>query len=410
MPLGVPHLIPQSWADVQVSTFQVLQQAQQVHRHSLPLDATTYAQPRMQPQLQTLTIYMQDLRADPDKPEHLLAEIDIPLQKDATEQWWVGSDDMVRRLQSTPSRIDGTEPHKFTVIFLLIIVHFLQGNAKLSIKRGIYRQLFGRLSTTSIEKCHPENLKVSGPEHHSIEIIVEPSIIPMPPNARGNSSFNVKRQPESPLDTERSDDSPGPSHRSKRAKGDRTPDSTIDTAVSSPQMPMSALHSAHSSGYPLSATSLFSSVSHPDYLGLAPGHSPLSASSPGASGSNSARTPRIDAPIVREPIPPQNSNHPPIISSETLAADAKAAAARRNMKNERARGAIIPWLKSQIQQEDGWEAFAKSKGRILTIHEALKGYRFARTMIHKYSNAVTPGDLDAGANRRVTKVRSPFSP
>jgi hypothetical protein len=89
MPINVPQLgIPQAW--------ESLLQNQTV--------AAAYTHPS---QAQLLTIYMLDYRPDPTSPDHLMAEMSIPLYKDASEQLWVNADEMVRTLQGTPGRIDG---------------------------------------------------------------------------------------------------------------------------------------------------------------------------------------------------------------------------------------------------------------------------------------------------------------
>jgi len=115
---------------------------------------------------------MQDHRLETENPDHLLSELPIQLHKDNNDQWWVNADDMIRRLQATPGRIDGMfQPGNFQDAPKLTREMCSIGSAKVSISRGIYRQPFCRLSTTSIEKCHPENLRVS--PDHSIEIIIE---------------------------------------------------------------------------------------------------------------------------------------------------------------------------------------------------------------------------------------------
>lgn len=53
-----------------------------------------------------VTIYMKDFRRYPDNPDHFLAELRMPLIQDDT-QWVVCADEMIRKLQSTPGRIDG---------------------------------------------------------------------------------------------------------------------------------------------------------------------------------------------------------------------------------------------------------------------------------------------------------------
>jgi len=75
-----------------------------------------------------------------------------------------------------------------------------------------------------------------------------------------------------------------------------------------------------------------------------------------------------------------------------------------NVKNEIARAAIIPWLQGMMQMEEEYDYFVKSKGRILSISDTLRAYRFARAMLNKYNNTQTPSDLEGAANRKITKV------
>lgn len=104
LPLGVPQLgmpqIPQAW-DVQ----------------GILANQPAYA--LLRPQV--LTIYMQDYRTE-GEPDHLLAELNIPLWKDANEQWWVNADDMVRKLQSLPGRIDGRLPWSRRISFISLSI------------------------------------------------------------------------------------------------------------------------------------------------------------------------------------------------------------------------------------------------------------------------------------------------
>ncbi|KAG9046169.1 hypothetical protein FS837_004924 [Tulasnella sp. UAMH 9824] len=318
---------------------------------------------------QVLTIYMQDFRTE-GEPDHLLAELNIPLWKDANEQWWVNADDMVRKLQSLPGRIDGL--------------------AKLSIKRGIYRQPFCRVSATSIEKCHPETLRVTGPNDHSIEIVIEPLNHPPPPpplittSSTATSSSTKRHQSE-----EEDLASPAPSSRTKRRKPDESP----ETASSPPAIisPASATGfgggsgSGGSSGFPSSGNGFLSPAGPYTLV-----QSPQSALPP-------------------SPIPSPSTYRPSMIEasspvSPSPVSEIKAADARRNAKNELAKSVVVPWLRAKFEREEGYPEFAKSKGRILTIHEALKGYRFAKAMIQKYNNAQTPPDLDGAPNRKITKV------
>ncbi|KAG8931154.1 hypothetical protein FRC03_012157 [Tulasnella sp. 419] len=308
--------------------------------------AAAYPPVPAQQQMHMLTIYMQDYRNGLDTPDHLLSELSIPLQKDSNDQYWVNADEMVRRLQLTPGRIDGS--------------------AKLFIKRGVYKQIFCRISGSVIEKCMPENLRITS--ELSIEIVIEinnPAGVPSP---RHSSSSIVSTKRPNP-ETEES--SAGP--HSKRSR--HTPDPTTQTSQSiQPNIttPLSA-------NFDVTA-GMFDSHSQ-NYLSIQPTPPALPVI---ASSSKDAS--------------PEKS--PPASKGKTFSSGGKTV----NIKNETARAAIIPWLREQMKKEEGYDSFVKSKGRILTVGEALKGYRFARAMIQKYNNMQTPPDLDGAANRKVTKV------
>lgn len=101
MPVGLPQMgIGQQWG-------MGLLQGQSggglpvVNQHTFNAQQQTSRTPSHQ-----LTIYMQDFRNNPDCPEHYLAELQMPLTQDG-DQWWVSADEMIRKLQGTPGRIDG---------------------------------------------------------------------------------------------------------------------------------------------------------------------------------------------------------------------------------------------------------------------------------------------------------------
>jgi hypothetical protein len=212
--------------------------------------------------------------------------------------------------------------------------------AKLSIKRGVYRQLFCRLSTTSIEKCRPDSLRVT-PER-TIEIFIESTTYPPPSHPSGTqtpSSATSKRQ------------------------------HSIDEGTPSP------------------ASEVHPKRRRQDEMDMEPAS--VSAIVGGPSGLFTSAV--------------ESASSPPDLGSSSNAADLKLDG-RRNRKHQLAKAAITPWLRSKMEVEDGYEAFTKSKGKLLSLEEALKGFRFARAMLHKYGNSLTPEDLEGAPSRKITKV------
>lgn len=61
---------------------------------------------------EAVTIFMEDYRGAHDgEPEHLLAEVFIPLLNSTTHDgYWANAQELVDELQAGPSRIDGTYP------------------------------------------------------------------------------------------------------------------------------------------------------------------------------------------------------------------------------------------------------------------------------------------------------------
>ena len=127
------------------------------------------------PQVGTLiTVYMQDFRFDPSRnnPEHLLAELVVPLMTESVSEgtvFWVSAVSLVQALQAGPGRIDGTVFFHCFIFTLKLIV----GAAKISAKRGKYRQCFVRLLEGGVtEGLSPDSmLKLSAEK--SIELVVE---------------------------------------------------------------------------------------------------------------------------------------------------------------------------------------------------------------------------------------------
>jgi hypothetical protein len=67
--------------------------------------------------------------------------------------------------------------------------------------------------------------------------------------------------------------------------------------------------------------------------------------------------------------------------------------------------AIVAYLRTHIETEDGYYDFAGSKGRLLPIPDLLKGYRFATRIVNAWANRKTPITALGCPNKRITKVR-----
>ncbi|GJJ06577.1 hypothetical protein Clacol_000770 [Clathrus columnatus] len=65
--------------------------------------------------------------------------------------------------------------------------------------------------------------------------------------------------------------------------------------------------------------------------------------------------------------------------------------------------AIVAYLRSHIQNEEGYMEFAASKGRLLPIPELLRGYRFAARIVTTWANRKTPPTAEGCGNKRITK-------
>ena len=121
-------------------------------------------------------------------------------------------------------------------------------------------------------------------------------------------------------------------------------------------------------------------------------------SRPGTSGGAPQATPntRLSSPeegVPGDPISPYG----PFQRHELLPVAAKA-------PKEVVNAAIVAYLRSHIQSEDGYIEFAASKGRLLPIPDLLKGYRFATRIVNAWANRKTPPTIEACPNKRITKV------
>ena len=70
--------------------------------------------------------------------------------------------------------------------------------------------------------------------------------------------------------------------------------------------------------------------------------------------------------------------------------------------------AIVAYLRSHIEKEEGYLEFAGSKGRLLPIPDLLKGYRFATRIVNSWANRKTPLNVEGCPNKRITKARMKF--
>lgn len=265
------------------------------------------------------------------------------------------------------------------------------GPAKLLIKRGIYRQLFCRLSTTSIEKCNPESLRLTN--EYSIEIIVEST---QPPAsavvAPSTSSALVAPSPTipSPDKPVKSPVERPPSSSSKRPPPEQSsPNENNAEASSSKRMKTSIMVSEVPADSPDNTMKTRRTSNAQSNTSTKAAHPrPSSSTTPMAS----TLTMALNNPTVFNPL---RLHEVPFVPPSS---------ANRAAKQQLANSTIIPWLRSQIQLEEGYEAFAKSKGKILSVTEALRCYRFAKRAIDTWNGVEAPDDLSGCAGRKITKV------
>ncbi|KAG8880584.1 hypothetical protein FRB97_000679 [Tulasnella sp. 331] len=337
------------------------------------------ARAQMASVLPLVTIYMQDFRNNPENPEHYLAELRVPLQREG-ERWLVSADDMIRRLQGTPGRIDAP--------------------AKLMIRRGLYKQLFCRLSTTGIEKCNPETLRLNS--DMSIELIVEccgpppsyrvgasplaspavPAPLPTPSPKEDQLSFptpgsaslrtfpSIKRRNEDCSE----DDGDGPQDPapSKKSRPVGTSDPTQQAHILKTNRANTMLTNNKTTALP--------------------------------SYASTSSAPQLEPALARPRTLTEALDRGETFPFSLSPAPSTNTSASRAAKQHLANATIVPWLRSQIQLEDGYDAFVKSKGKILTIVEALKVYRFAKRTIEIWNGAEAPEELVECAGRKITKA------
>lgn len=105
---------------------------------------------------------------------------------------------------------------------------------------------------------------------------------------------------------------------------------------------------------------------------------------------------RLSSPdeVAQEPISPYG----PFQRYDSLPVGAK-------QPKEVVNAAIVAYLRSHIQTEDGYQDFSNSKGRLLPIPELLKGYRFATRIVNTWANRKTPPTIEGCPNKRITKAR-----
>lgn len=123
--------------------------------------------------------------------------------------------------------------------------------------------------------------------------------------------------------------------------------------------------------------------------GATPGPSSLGGATQAASAA------RFSSPeeVIQEPISPYG----PFQRYDAIPMVAK-------QPKEVINAAIVAYLRSHIQNEDGYLEFAGSKGRLLPIPDLLKGYRFATRIVNTWANRKTPPTVDGCPNKRITKV------
>jgi hypothetical protein len=124
--------------------------------------------------------------------------------------------------------------------------------------------------------------------------------------------------------------------------------------------------------------------------GPGPGSSSLSTNHPQATPNTRLSSPEEG---VQDPISPYG----PFQRHESLPIAVKA-------PKEVINAAIVAYLRSHIQNEDGYIEFAASKGRLLPIPDLLKGYRFATRIVNTWANRKTPPTIEGCPNKRITKA------
>ncbi|OCH88281.1 hypothetical protein OBBRIDRAFT_836733 [Obba rivulosa] len=137
--------------------------------------------------LRVLTLLIEDERGG--KTENLLAEVRVPLKQDDSSQggFWADAQDVAEALQSSTARIDG--------------------RAKVSTKRGKWKQVFLRVSPEDGNDSSSANLRIT--KERTLEVFVEDYPAPDPPPNRSQTP-TVQRELLTPVTDTMASPSPGP--------------------------------------------------------------------------------------------------------------------------------------------------------------------------------------------------------
>ncbi|KAG8884500.1 hypothetical protein FRB98_002363 [Tulasnella sp. 332] len=274
------------------------------------------ARAQMASVLPLVTIYMQDFRNNPENPEHYLAELRVPLQREG-ERWLVSADDMIRRLQGTPGRIDAV----------------------------------------------PAPLPTPSPKEDQLSF-------PTPGSASLRTFPSIKRRNEDCSE----DDGDGPQDPapSKKSRPVGTSDPTQQAHILKTNRANTMLTNNKTTALP--------------------------------SYASTSSAPQLEPALARPRTLTEALDRGETFPFSLSPAPSTNTSASRAAKQHLANATIVPWLRSQIQLEDGYDAFVKSKGKILTIVEALKVYRFAKRTIEIWNGAEAPEELVECAGRKITKL------
>ncbi|KAF8590977.1 hypothetical protein K439DRAFT_1123698 [Ramaria rubella] len=358
-----------------------------------------------------VVLLMEDIRFAGPEPDFQLAEVSVSLRPQVGEEggWWADGEEVMKALQLTPSRLEGA--------------------AKVFARRGKYRQCFVRFSEDGTMECQPSSLMVS--REKTIELIIEPNLegratsretypLSMPqhePYLRTYTSPTVgpsqpprgtyddyppygqpQAQLQLPLQSQAypSQQYYPPSQGSSGKRNSAEMVSNVagdDHQAAKRAKTAQASLSSTSSKRPSQPRQPASSQSRPSTanLGAVPGPGPSTLSL----GSLAQATPttRVSSPEEgQEPVSPYG----PFLRHETLPITNKA-------PKEVVNAAIVAYLRSHIQNEDGYIDFAASKGRLLPIPDLLRGYRFATRIVNTWANRKTPPAVEGCPNKRITK-------
>lgn len=419
---------------------------------------------------ESVTIFMEDFRAaggNDGEPEHLLAEVVIPLRTSATHDgYWANAQELVEQLQLGPSRIDGP--------------------AKVFCRRGKYKHCFMRMSDSNEVECQPSSLQIS-PEL-SIQITIEhnnaphsaqfrsapyhvpsrksprrsipndgvsmsqpvPSRESMPVDMLVHSTQHHHTNPAasspqlraagrvmSPVDLgHRRDSGPMSPHHRKRSVTDRGPDSPTAMTLDSDERPTKrpSITSLSQTATGFAAGQLLqqgpAGSAQPGFYSSKAGASSQYGARPGTAGSLSlqsgpsaaARAPPEGLPSppagssdggTRERTPTQSLSNPNSHSNlkDTASGKEPASPTTRGTFDEgmwrapraQVNTAIANWLKPHIMGEDGYSEFMHSKGHVLSVPQLLRVYGFAQRQIAKWNNQRTPEDADGCPLKKIGK-------